>query len=139
MKSFLTIGSVVSNNKSYLNNELLEEAVDDHHTASSVNESDKSTSDQNLNKSDLDSPSDSTENPLNKHYLFNGKYYEIISINENKSTAKCQLCLKILQRQIGSTEHFLSHIKVCTNYNMFENNNKKYKSLQKFKVTIQLT
>lgn len=55
---------------------------------------------------------DTSKNALNKHYLFNGKYYEIMSIIENKLIAKCQLCLKIIQGQIGSTGNLFSPIKV---------------------------
>lgn len=99
MESFITFGSVGSGTSNKRKNELTEEFVYNP-TSTSIN--------QNLNMPDK------AANELKKHYLFNGKYFKIESIVENKLTAKCQLCLKVVQGQISSTGNFLSHIKVST-------------------------
>lgn len=52
---------------------------------------------------------------VSQSYLFDGKYYNIVS-NKNdgkKLVAKCVLCTKVIRGQINSTGNFLSHLKVC--------------------------
>jgi hypothetical protein len=52
---------------------------------------------------------------VSQSYLFDGKYYNIVS-NKNdgkKLVAKCVLCTKVIRVQINSTGNFLSHLKVC--------------------------
>lgn len=72
----------------------------------------------------IDDPSPSYKNnisvspmfeKLSKHYLFDGKFYKIISTSENKLIAQCQFCSKTIHGQINSTGNFHSHIKVCIN------------------------
>jgi len=62
---------------------------------------------------------DSTEQiNVSQSYLFDGKYYNILS-NKNegkKLVAKCVLCTKVIRGQINSTGNFLSHLKVCFNF-----------------------
>lgn len=47
---------------------------------------------------------------LSQNYLFNGKFYNIISNNGKKLIAKCVNCLKSILGQINSTGNFLTHI-----------------------------
>ncbi|KAL5245981.1 hypothetical protein ACI65C_013389 [Semiaphis heraclei] len=50
---------------------------------------------------------------VSQSYLFDGKYYNIVS-NKNdgkKLVAKCVLCTKVIRGQINSTGNFLSHLK----------------------------
>jgi len=49
---------------------------------------------------------------LSNHYLFDGKFYDIVSNIGTKSIAKCVLCQKTLQGQNNSSGNFLSHLKV---------------------------
>ncbi|XP_025203367.1 protein stand still-like [Melanaphis sacchari] len=47
-----------------------------------------------------------------KCYIFDGKFFKIIDENEdNKISAQCQYCTKIVHGHKGSTGNFLSHIK----------------------------
>ncbi|XP_025425640.1 uncharacterized protein LOC112694404 isoform X2 [Sipha flava] len=50
-----------------------------------------------------------------KCYIFNGKFFKIINVEDNdknKIFAQCQNCPKIVHGHKGSTGNFLSHIKV---------------------------
>lgn len=49
---------------------------------------------------------------LSDHYLFDGKFYDIVSNIGTKLIAKCVLCSKTIQGQNNSSGNFLSHIKV---------------------------
>jgi len=52
---------------------------------------------------------------VSQSYLFDGKYYNLVS-NKNdgkKLVAKFVLCTKVIRDQINSTGNFLSHLKVC--------------------------
>lgn len=49
---------------------------------------------------------------LSDHYLFDGKFYDILSNIGTKLIAKCVLCLKTIQGQNNSFGNFLSHLKV---------------------------
>ena len=49
---------------------------------------------------------------LSDHYLFDGKFYDIVSNIGTKLIAKCILCSKTIQGQNNSSGNFLSHLKV---------------------------
>lgn len=51
---------------------------------------------------------------LSNHYLFDGKFYDIVSVIGTKLIAKCVLCQKTFQGQNNSSGNFLSHLKVSS-------------------------
>lgn len=51
---------------------------------------------------------------LSNHYLFDGKFYDIVSNIGTKLIAKCVLFQKTLQGQYNSSGNFLSHLKVSS-------------------------
>ncbi|KAL5238145.1 hypothetical protein ACI65C_005555 [Semiaphis heraclei] len=69
-----------------------------------------------LNESMVHNPSTSSNSAqeidkITNNYLFDGTFYKVISIIDNKLTADCQSCNKTIHGQINSTGNFLKHFK----------------------------
>ena len=99
MKRFLVTS--FENNKT-----CIKETIDNHSTAS-----------PGINESMVHNPSTSSNSAqeidkITNNYLFEGTFYKIISVIDNKLT-DCQSCNKTIHGQINSTGNFLNHINLC--------------------------
>ncbi|XP_060846553.1 uncharacterized protein LOC132926230 [Rhopalosiphum padi] len=100
MKRFLVATSSKNNDVSKkTKNDFASDSADSPHASEEATELDCCDSIEQIN--------------VSQSYLFDGKYYNIVS-NKNdgkKLVAKCVLCTKVIRGQINSTGNFLSHLK----------------------------